>query len=917
MSGRFPASAVNPGQVLPPGPSEASGRSRLEYSTRPVAAQPRSEADLEKCSVTKRTPGSRQKIQTDTPTMATDHSTDQRRPALFPVVGIGASAGGLAALESFFRGVPAQSGMAFVVVQHLAPAHRSTLPELLQRVTSMQVMAAAEGTPLEPDCVYVTPPNWELSITNGVLHLLEPARMRGLRMPIDRFLRALAEDRGEYAVGVILSGMGSDGTLGIRAIRALAGLTLAQDPSSAEFGSMPLSAIDIGQADVVAPPSELAVKILQTMRHGVAAPLPIARAHQQENDLDRIVILLRARTGQDFSLYKKNTLARRIERRMHLHQLDTVSDYARFLVENSQELDLLFKELLIGVTNFFRDPPAWAILQREVLPTLLSECPDGKVLRAWVVGCSTGEEAYSLAMSFREAMDAVRRTGSVALQIFATDLDADAIDRARQGLYPLNIAADVSPERLARFFTEEDAGYRVRKEIREMVVFAPHNVAMDPPFTRLDILTCRNLLIYFGPELQAKLMPLFHFSLNPDGVLFLGSAEAIGRFTDLFLPIDSQMRLFRRAGGLQRSAALDFPNKKPPAMPGTATPPAGPPAANLQTLADQFLLQRYAPAAVLVNADGDILYVSGRTGRYLEPAAGKANWNIYAMAREGLRHELMISLPRAIRDGEPVIRRGVRVDSDGATRLLDLTVHRFDEPAALRGTAMVVFSETPASLMPAEPPPVMTGPGASDKRVTELETALQRAHEELKAARDYMQMREEELRATTEEYQSTNEELQSTNEELTTSKEEMQSLNEELQTLNAELQSKVEELSLANNDMKNLLNSIDVAIVFLDNSLRVRRFTRPLTRIFKLIPSDVGRPLSDVATGLDYPELEEDMHEVLRTLVFSEKQAPTQDGRWLQVRIMPYRTAENVIDGLVTTFTDITAVREMSSPVSQ
>ncbi len=823
----------------------------------------------------------------------------------FPVVGIGTSAGGLEALEQLFGNAPSDTGMAFVVVQHLDPTHEGMLPELLQRATGMKVIQAADGLHVERDHVYVIPPNKDLSILRGVLQVIDAPPGRAPRLPIDTFMRALADDQRERSVGVVLSGMGSDGTLGLRAIKAMAGLTLVQDPRNAKFDSMPRHAIDSGMADIVAPAGELVPRLVETVRHiQHRRPQTSPEAPSRESALDKIILLLRSRSGQDFSLYKRNTLYRRVERRMHLHQFGHLADYAHYLRENPHELDLLFKELLIGVTNFFRDPAAWTSLRQQALPELLAQCQDGDVMRAWVVACSTGEEAYSLAMTFREALDDAKRAGRVTLQIFATDLDPDAIDRARHGFYPANIAADVTPERLARFFVEEPGGYRVRKEIREMVVFAPHNVTMDPPFTKLDILTCRNLLIYLGPELQAKLMPLFHFSLNPGGVLFLGSAEAIRRYSDLFTPIDNKARLFRRSNGSLRAVDLDFPSKKPAAVRAQAGPRPPAPVANLQGLADKLLLQRFAPAAVLVNGEGDILYINGRTGKYLEPAAGKANWNVFAMAREGLHHELMVCLPRVLRDGGTIVRPGVDVDTNGGTQRIDLTVHRIDSPLPLRGMAMIVFQDVP---------PARAGDGAvaasGGQRVEELEAALKRAHEELQAAREEMQTREEELRSANEELQSTNEELQSTNEELTTSKEETQSLNEELQTLNNELQSKLDELSLASDDMKNLLNSTEMAIVFLDGALQVRRFTPPLTRLFKLIPSDVGRPLSDVVTDLDYPKLHQDAQEVLRTLVFMEKQVPSRDGRWFQVKIVPYRTADNVIDGVVITFIDVTAAK--------
>ena len=466
----------------------------------------------------------------------------------FPIVGIGASAGGLEALEQFLGHVPAGSGMAFVIVQHLDPTHKGIMPELLQRATGMKVIQVKDRTKVEPDCVYVIPPNKDMSILHGVLHLLEPAAPRGLRLPIDFFLRSLAQDQQEHSIGVILSGMGSDGTLGLRAIKEKAGVVLVQEPATAKFDGMPRSAIDAGLADIVAPVEELPGKIIAYLQR-----TPLHRPDRnwrwrtrRRAPWKRSVILLRAHTGHDFSLYKRNTLYRRIERRMGIHQIDKMADYVRYLQENSQELDLLFKELLIGVTSFFRDPAAWEQLREQAIPALLASRPPGQALRAWVPGCSTGEEAYSLAIVFKEAVEQVKPKGNFALQIFATDLDRDAIDKARQGVFPANIAADVSPERLNRFFVKEERGYRVRKEIREMVIFAPQNLIMDPPFTKLDILSCRNLLIYLTPEVQKKLMPLFHYSLNPGGILFLGSAETVGGFTDLFAPLSGKSRLFRR-----------------------------------------------------------------------------------------------------------------------------------------------------------------------------------------------------------------------------------------------------------------------------------------------------------------------------------------------------------------------------------
>src|ERR1019366_8894638 len=451
----------------------------------------------------------------------------------FPIVGIGASAGGLEALEQFLGHVPAGSGMAFVIVQHLDPTHKGVMPELLQRATSMKVIQVKDRTKVRPDCVYVIPPNKDMSILHGVLHLLEPVAPRGLRLPIDYFLRSLAQDQEGRSIGVILSGMGSDGTLGLRAIKEKAGVVLVQEPATAKFDSMPRSAIEAGLADIVAPVGELPSKIMAYLqRTPLIARTEVAREDKSQSALDKVVVLLRAHTGNDFTFYKRNTLYRRIERRMGIHQIKKMTVYVRYLQENSQELDLLFRELLIGVTNFFRDPAAWQQLSEAAIPSLLASRTPDKTLRAWVAGCSTGEEAYSLAIVFKEALEAVKPRGKFSIQIFATDLDRDAIEKARSGSFPNNIAANISEARLKRFFKKEEHGYRVSKEIREMVIFAPQNLIMDPPFTKLDMLCCRNLLIYLTTEVQKKLIPLFHYSLCPDGILFLGSAETIGEGTE-------------------------------------------------------------------------------------------------------------------------------------------------------------------------------------------------------------------------------------------------------------------------------------------------------------------------------------------------------------------------------------------------
>lgn len=828
----------------------------------------------------------------------------------FPIVGIGASAGGLEALEQLLGHVPARSGMAFVVVQHLGPTHKGLMAELLQRVTAMKVMQVKDRTKVRPDCVYVIPPNKDMSVLHGVLHLLEPAAPHGLRLPIDFFLRSLAQDQQERSIGVILSGMGSDGTLGLRAIKEKAGVALVQEPATAKFDAMPRSAIDAGLADIVAPADELPGKIIAYLQR---TPLMVSTEGALEDKthsaLEKAVILLRTHTGHDFSFYKKNTLCRRIERRMAIHQIDRMPAYIRYLQENSQELDLLFKELLIGVTNFFRDPDVWQQLRTEAIPSLLASHSPGQALRAWVPGCSTGEEAYSLAIVLREALEEVKPKRNCALQIFATDLDRDAIDKARQGLFPDNIAADVPPERLSRFFAKEEPGYRVRKEIREMVIFAPQNLIMDPPFTKLDVLSCRNLLIYLTPEVQKKLIPLFHYSLRPGGILFLGSAETIGSFTDLFAPLSGRSRLFRRTGSTLRAEPLEFPPSFRGALSsGPAEQPAAKPSLSLQSLADQLVLQRFAPPAVLVNDKGDIFYVSGRTGKYLEPAAGKANWNLFAMAREGLRYELSGAFQKALRQDGVVALHDLKVGTDGGEQCVDVTVQRLEEPGPLQGLVMIVFTDVAAPAAAKTPrTPKPHAPNAA------LEQELLQVRAEARATHEEMQTAQEELRSANEELQSTNEELQSTNEELTTSKEEMQSMNEELQTLNAELQAKVDELSQASNDMKNLLESTDIATLFLDKELRVRRFTTQVTKIVKLIPGDVGRPITDLVSDLHYPTLAADVRNVLRSLAATEKAVAAHDDRWFTVRIMPYRTLDDRIDGVVITFADITATKTLEA----
>jgi two-component system, chemotaxis family, CheB/CheR fusion protein len=827
---------------------------------------------------------------------------------VFSIVGIGASAGGLEALEKFFVNVPKDSGLAFVVVQHLDPTRKGMLPELLQRATNMRVFQIKDQMPIEADCVYIIPPNKDLSVLHGKFHLMVPLAPRGLRLPIDFFFRSLADDQQNSSIGVILSGMGSDGTLGISAIKEKAGGVFVQDPASAKFDGMPNSAIESGHADVVAPVEELPGKIIAYLQHvpplKSTQPLEIIDA---KGTVDKIIILLRSHTGHDFSFYKRTTLDRRIERRMGLHQIKKVDTYLAFLQKNPKEIELLFNELLIGVTRFFRNPESWELIQEKHFSSIVSaDLPANHILRAWVPGCSTGEEAYSLAILFHESLQKFSPGKNISMQIFATDLDMHAIEKARAGVFPENIVADVSEERLKKYFKKSRTGYQVAKSIRDMIIFAPQNVIMDPPFTKLDFISCRNLLIYLNAEAQKKLIPLFHYCLNPDGVLFLGNSETVGNFTQLFRPINKKVRLYCKKEFLGGLDPDQFPTSFTTKRYNGKTS-QGSSIANLQTLADQLILQTYSPPAVLSDDKGDILYINGRTGKYLEPAAGKVNWNIFAMAREEIRFDLSTGFRRAVRQKGTITSKDLIITVDGKKQKFNIVFKPLNEPPALRGMVLVIFKDS-VILSKETTIPKLT---SKSNHVTIIEQHLEDSQIELQKMREEMQRSQEELKSANEELQSTNEELQSTNEELTTSKEELQSLNEEMHTINNELEARVNELSRINNDMKNLLDSTDIGTLFLDNQLLVRRFTNEMSKITNLIPTDTGRPISDIASALLYPNLIKDAGETLKKLVKIERQVRTPDGDWYAVRILPYRTLENVIDGVVITFVDITVQKNL------
>jgi two-component system CheB/CheR fusion protein len=806
--------------------------------------------------------------------------------ALRHVVALGASAGGLAPLIEVLRGIPAGAGLAVIVVQHLSPDQPSVLVALLQPHTPLPLIEAVDGLRIEPDRVYVITPATGLTVVHGALRVRSATDHSPRR--IDDLFGSLAQDFGSRAVGVVLSGLGRDGSAGLRAIIEHGGIALAQAPETAQFDSMPRCAAAIGPAVLIAAPAQIGQRLLAAAAGTKpSAEAPADAAVTSAGMLAQMMRQVAVATGHDFSQYKTGTLERRVERRRAVHGSASLADYLSLLSASPQEADLLFKELLIGVTSFFRDPAMWVAAQQLALPALFEHAaqrPDPK-LRAWVVGCSTGEEAYSLAMLLSELRDSNPAWRSVGLQVFASDLSADAIQVARLGVYPATIAANLSADRLARHFLPDKSGYRVNPALREMVLFAKHNLISDPPFSRLDLLLCRNLLIYFKSGLQQRMLALFHYLLRPGGCLLLGRAETVGRLEPLFPAIDAKLRIFGRSLHSMPNAVAAFHVEDSVT---TNSPPQA--AVPLQKLADRLMLEEFSPAAVLVSEEGDILYVSGRTGRYLEPAAGKANWNVHVMVRKGLRAALISGMRQAQSRSLPVEILGLIYELDGSGHRVDLVIR----PVNIDGYGrllLILFREVLG--VEGLDPPAQGSDSVVDKAKSRI------WGEEMRSSH-------EELQSTVEELQSTIEELQTANEELTTSKEEMQAMNEELQTVNGELIFKVEDLALTEGDLKNLLNSTQIATLFLDGAMNVRRFTEQTRQLISLRDVDIGRPLSDLRTTLDDSKLLGDIAQVLRTLEPSDQEIQAQGGIWYSVHIMPYRTVANVVDGVVITFADIT-----------
>ncbi len=833
----------------------------------------------------------------------------------FPIIGIGASAGGLESFELFFKTIPPDSGMAFVLIPHLDPGHASMLSDILQRITTMPVHEAEDQTPVQPDHVYIIPPGKDMAIFHGILNLSMPEKARGLRLPIDSFFRSLAEDQGERAICVILSGSGSDGTLGLRAIHGAGGVSFIQEPGTAKYDGMPSSAVQSGLATYVLPVDKLTEQLVTSVKTfadtGIAPPPPVPAA---VNAMRRIMMVLRSRTGNDFSQYKQSTIRRRIERRMGVHSITTLDSYARYLQENPAEVQILFKEMLINVTSFFRDPEAFAALSKEVLPRLFLDKPENYTFRVWVPGCASGEEAYSIAMLFREYMEEIKR--EYKLQIYATDIDDEAIATARSGVYPSNISIDVSPERLRRFFVKEETGYRIKKEIREMVVFAIQNVIKDPPFTKMDLISCRNLLIYLDVDLQNRVIPAFHYALRSGGMLFLSPSEGIGNFTDLFGPVDKKWKIYTTKRTLASARALMTqrnPWKNEKAGIDSSVPRKSKEKMDFADRIRHVLLQSYAPPSVIIDEKGNIVYVHGNTGKYLQPAQGQANLNIIDMAREGLPLELRSAIMAVTQKKVPVVVKDVQVRTNGGTHGVDVTIRPLTEPGEIQDLLLISFQDTPLP-KPEKTRPAkrVLGPRAS-KRVEELELDLAYTKENLQATIEEMQASNEELTSTNEELQSTNEELQSTNEELETSKEELQSVNEEIVTVNSELQAKIEQLTEYQNDMKNLLENVNVGTIFLDVNLAIKRFNRDATKVFRFASSDTGRPLADIRSQIPDVDLISDANQVLDSLIPLEKNVRTEDNEWYLMRIIPYRTFDNVIDGVVMTFSNINNLKAVES----
>lgn len=832
----------------------------------------------------------------------------------FPIVSLGGSAGSFASFEKFFRHMPAKSGIGFVIIMHLDPNHKARVSELIQNFTSMPVKEAEDGMSIKPNHVYVIPPNRDMGLHNGDLLLLNPGKPKGYRMPIDYFFQSLAEDQWNKAVGIIFSGMGSDGETGIRMIKEKLGMAMVQDPETAQYPSMPKSSIATNLVDYIASPEEMPVKLIRYLKHPAINEDASEQAISDSKNThayQKVLMMLRSQTGHDFTQYKKNTITRRIDRRIAFHQLPDYPHYVNHLRENPGEITILFNELLIGVTKFFRDSAAFEGLQKA-FQKYLAEKKENDTIRVWVPGCSTGEEAYTIAILLMEYVESLGILKTPRIQIFATDLDGHAIEHARQGLYRDNIVADVSEERIEKYFVKQSEGYLVKKELRELIVFAQHNIIKDAPFTRLDLLSCRNLLIYLNTDLQKKVIPVFHYSLNPKGLLLLGPAETVGGFAELFQPVDAKWKLSEKKDEAPvNNRLVDFPfnisNQPGPALkPELHIKPIK--KSQVQEHFSKMLLESYTPPSVLIDEKGDILFINGKPNRYLGLSAGEASMNIHKMIREELRYGLANAIHQALEQKGIVTLRDVKLKDDKVTRLVTLKVAYLLE-LPLQGSMIIIFEDGGIASNKKK----ISGHLSQPAIVQEMEKQLTYTKQQLHTTIEQMETSLEELKSTNEELQSTNEELQSTNEESLTTKEEMQSLNEELMTINMQYQAKAEELTQLNNDMKNLLDSTDTGTIFLDNNLDILRFTPQIKDIFHVIQSDIGRSITHLVSNLEHATLEKDIREVIDRLTRKEFEVRTKKGEWYNLGITPYRTLNNFISGAVLTFKQITPLKELQS----
>lgn len=842
-------------------------------------------------------------------------SSPESTTASFPVVGVGASAGGMESFIELLRHVPSRCGMAFVLIQHLDPSHPSYLSDALSRATSFPVHEIQDGMQVEPDHVYVIPSNADVGILKGALTLLpRPSDERRPHLPIDFFFKALATDLGNRTIGVVLSGTGSDGAEGLRAIKAADGVTFAQEPKTAKFSGMPEAAVKTGAVDLTLPIPELAVELLRIGRH------PFLRRGEAEaiatpaddSALRKVLVLVRTALGADFSEYKLASIRRRLSRRMTLRHLTTLEDYVRVLREEPAEIQALFEDILIHVTSFFRDGAAFDKLKEHVFPEILRQKKKDGTIRLWSAGCSTGEEAYSLLIVLLEFLSE-QNAEEVPVQLFGTDISERAIEKARAAFYPEGVTRDVSPARLARFFTKvEGGGYRISKPVRERCAFVKHDLASDPPFSKLDLVCCRNVLIYFGSELQKRVLATFHFALNEPGFLVLGHAETIIDGTNLFHEVDREDKIFARTA--VKTTLRLAPARDALPAPQPLLEPRAPAAADVVRRTESLLLDQYAPPGVIVNGRMEIIHFRGRTGPYLEPAPGQPQYDLMKMARKGLLADLRIGISQARQTRATVRRSGVRVDEDGATpRTCDVIVVPIASPPDSREDVFAILFAEPAPREAAtkgEGPAGPQPPASSEPQdVARLEKELEATKEHLQSIVEEHQRANEELLSANEELVSSNEELQSLNEELQTAKEELQSTNEELSTLNEELHTRNQELNTVNSDLVNILASVEVAIVIVDAARRIRRFTPKARPILNLLPADVGRPIDDIKPNLNIEDLDQKIAEVLETLAVREEEVQDRDGHWFRLQIRPYTTVDKRIDGAVLSVIDIDVLR--------